>query len=148
MKIRGWMTLLSLAVFVMGITACGGGDGGGDGVVGGGKYSDIKSIMNKFNENTERWIEAMEKADTAKKVAAALTDYANIMKGLNAEMTEMEEKYPELTDMSDPPEELKEEAAKMEGLWMKLGSVMMKAAEFADDPEVQKAQAEFEEIMK
>jgi len=104
--------------------------------------------MNKFNENTERWIEAMEKADTAKKVAAALTDYANIMKGLNAEMTEMEEKYPELTDMSDPPEELKEEAAKMEGLWMKLGSVMMKAAEFADDPEVQKAQAEFEEIMK
>ncbi len=145
MKIRGWMTLLSLVVFIMGITACG---GGGDTEVRGGKYSDIKSIMNKFNANTEKWIEAMDKADTAKKVAAALTDYANIMKGLRVEMTEMEEKYPELTNMSDPPEEFKEEAAKLEGLWAKIGSVMMKAVEFADDPAVQKAQAEFDEIMK
>jgi len=145
MKIRGWMTILGLAVFVMGITACDGGDGA---AVGGGKYSDIKSLMKKFNENTESWIATMEKADTAKKVAAALSDYANKMKELRVEMTKMEEKYPELTDMSDPPEELREEAAKMEELMLKLMSTMMKAAQFADDPEVQKAQAEFDEAMK
>ncbi len=145
MKIRGWMAFLGLAVFVMGITACG---GGGDAEVGGGKYSDIKPVLKKFNENTESWIATMEKADTAKKVAAALSDYANKMKELRVEMTKMEEKYPELTDMSDPPEELREEAAKMEELMLKLMSTMMKAAQFADDPEVQKAQAEFDEAMK
>lgn len=145
MKIRGWRVILGLAVFVMGITACG---GGGDSSVGGAKYSDIKTIMKQFNEKTEKWIEAMDKADTAKKVAAALSDYANTMKELRAKMTEMEEKYPELTSMSDPPEEIKEEAAKMEGMWSKMGSVMMKAAQFADDPDVQKAQAEFDEVMK
>ena len=145
MKIRGWMAFLGLAVFVMGITACG---GGGDAKVGGGKYSDIKPVLKKFNDNTEKWIESMEKADTAKKVAAALSDYATKMKELRVEMTEMEEKYPELTDMSDPPEELKEEAARMEELMSKMMSTMMKAQQFADDPDVQKAQAEFDEAMK
>ncbi|MFC2168629.1 hypothetical protein ACFLRW_06540 [Acidobacteriota bacterium] len=145
MKIRGWITFLGLAIFILGITACG---GGGDGEVGGGKYSDIKPIMQKFNENTEKWIESMEKADTAKKVASALSDYANNMKELRAKMTEMEEKYPELTNMADPPEELKEEAAKMEELMAKMMPTLMKTAEFADDPDVIKAQAEFDEAMK
>ncbi len=70
------------------------------------------------------------------------------MQELRVEMTKMEEKYPELTDISDPPEELKEEAAKMEELMSKMMSTMMKAAQYADDPEVQKAQAEFQEVMK
>lgn len=145
MKLRGWMAIVGLTVFIMGITACG---SGGNAVVGGGKYSDIKSIMKTFNENTEQWIESMDKADTAKKVAAALSDYTNKMKDLRVEMTKMEEKYPELTDMADPPEELKEEAGKMEELMSKMMSTMMKAQQFADDPEVIKAQAEFQEAMK
>jgi hypothetical protein len=66
---------------------------------------------------------------------------------MRADMTKMEEKYPELKDMSDPPEELKEEAAKMEELASKMMSTLMKAAQFADDPDVQKAQAEFQEVM-
>lgn len=141
MKIRRWMTFLSLAAFVFGMTACGGGGGGG-------KYADIKSVMTKFNENTEKWIEDMDKADSAQKVAAALRDFASHMKGLRSEMEKMEEKYPELKDMSDPPEVLKEEAQKMEELMMKIMTVMMKAAQYADDPEVQAAQKEFEEVMK
>ena len=139
MKIRGWIIVLGLFVFVLGITACGGG---------GGKYADVKSLLTKFNKTTETWMAAMEKADTAKEVASALSDYAKEMKDLQAEMNKMEEKYPELSDMSDPPEELKEEAAKLESLWSNIMSAMMKAAQFADDPEVQKAQAEFEEVMK
>ncbi|MFC2167237.1 hypothetical protein ACFLQZ_04665 [Acidobacteriota bacterium] len=145
MKIRGWITFLSLAVFVFAITACG---GGGDAKVGGGKYSDIKPIMKKFNENTEKWIESMEKADTAKKVAAALSDYVNTMKELQVKMTEMEAKYPELTNMSDPPEELKEEAAKMEEVMTKMMPTMIKAQQFSNDPDVQKALEAFQEVMK
>ncbi len=140
MKIRGWIAILGLCVFIMGITACGGS--------GGGKYSDVKSTLKELNTVTETWMENMEKADTAKKVASALSDYAQKMKDLRAKMDEFEEKYPELNDMSDPPEELKEEVAQMEELWSKIMSIMMKAAQFADDPDVQKAQEEFQEVMK
>ncbi len=138
MKIRGWMAIVGLCLFVFGITACGGG----------GKYSDVKSTMKKLNTTTEKWMETMEKADTAKKVAAALTDFTNKMKDFRTEMTKMEEKYPELKDMSDPPEELKEEAAKMEDLWSKMFSAMAKTSQFADDPDVQKAQEDFQEVLK
>jgi methyl-accepting chemotaxis protein len=141
MKIRGWVTTLGLFVFVLGITACGGGAGSA-------KYGDVKSMLNEFNDATENWIEAMDKADTAKKVADALSDYAKKMTALRADMTKMEEKYPELKDMADPPAELAEEAAKMEELMSKMMSIMMKVSQFADDPEVQKAQAAFEEAMK
>lgn len=133
--------LLGLAVFVLGLMACGGGGGGG-------KYGDVKSLMNKFNDSTEKWLEAMDKADSAKKVAAALSDYAKTMKGMRADMEKMEEKYPELQGMENPPEELKEQAQKMEELMGKMMSVMMKAAQYADDPDVKAAQKEFEEAMR
>ena len=138
---KKWTTFLGLAVFVLGMMACGGGGGGG-------KYADVKSVINKFNDSTEKWIEAMEKADSAKAVAAALRDYAGKMKGMQAEMEKLEEKYPELQGMSDPPPELAEEAKKMEELMGKMMSVMMKAAQSADDPDVQAAQKEFEEAMR
>ena len=138
---KKWTTFLGLAVFVLGMMACGGGGGGG-------KYADVKSVINKFNDSTEKWIEAMEKADSAKAVAAALRDYAGKMKGMQAEMEKLEEKYPELQGMSDPPPELAEEAKKMEELMGKMMSVMMKAAQYADDPDVQAAQKEFEEAMR
>jgi hypothetical protein len=136
------MIYVGLAVFALGMTACGGGDSGG------GKYSDVKSAIKKFNDNTEKWMESMEKADSAKKVAATLRDFTQTMKALKSDMEKMEEKYPELKGMSDPPPELAGEAKKMEELMTKMMSVMMKTAQYADDPEVQKAQKEFEEAMK
>ena len=138
---KKWMTLLGLVVFILGTMACGGGGGGG-------KYADAKAAVKKFNEATEKWMETMEKADSAKKVAAALRDYAQTMKNLRADMEKMEEKYPELAGMADPPPELAEEAKKMEELMGKMMSVMMKTAQYADDPDVQAAQKEFEEVMR
>jgi hypothetical protein len=45
------------------------------------------------------------------------------------------------------PEELGEEGKKMMELWGKFGSVMMKIQQFADDPEVEKAQKRLQTVM-
>ena len=66
MKALKWISLLSLAVFMVGLLACGGG----------GKYSDLKPLVKKYNQETEKFISAMENADNAKKVAAALTEFS------------------------------------------------------------------------
>jgi len=139
MKALKWISLLSLAVFMVGLIACGGG---------GGKYSDLKPLVKKYNQETEKFISAMENADNAKKVAAALTEFSQAMKQLKPKMDKIEEKYPELKGMSGPPPELGEDATKMGELMMKMGSVMMKAMQYADDPEVKKAQEEFEKAFK
>jgi len=46
--------------------------------------------------------------------------------------------------MAAPPAELGEEGKKMGEMTMKLGTVMMKAMQYADDPAVQKAMEEFQ----
>lgn len=139
MKISKWMVYLFVAVFALGMTACGGG---------GGKYADLKPVVKEFNQNTEKFINAMEKADSAEKVAAAMKSYTKVMQDVKSKMEKMEEKYPELKTMSDPPPELGEEAKKMQELMMKMANAMMKAGKYADDPEVKKAQEGFKKVME
>ena len=104
MRANKFLVVLCAIVFIAGLTACGGG---------GGKYADLKPVVKKFNSNTEKFIAAMENADSAEKVAAALTDFSKVMAGLRDEMKKMEEKYPELEDMSEPPPELEEDGKKI-----------------------------------
>jgi len=138
MKASKWISLLSLIVFMSGLLACGGG----------GKYSDLLPLVKKFNQETEKFISEMDKADSAKKVASALTNYNKVMNELKPKMEKIQEKYPELKTMSDPPPELGEEGTKMSEMMMKMGTVMMKTMQYADDPEVKKAMEEFDKSMK
>lgn len=137
MKVSKWMAFFGLVVFVVAFTACGGG----------GKYADMKPIVKDMNKAAESFIQDMENADNAEKVAAALTDYTQAMGKLQPKMKEMEEKYPELQNMSAPPPELGEDAKKLTDLMMKVGTAMMKAMQYADDPAVQKAQEALQNAM-
>lgn len=137
MKVKKWIFVLVLAVAVAGFTACGGG----------GKYADLKPIAKDMVKATDKFVDAMEKADNASKVAAALTDYSKAMQKLKPAMEKLEEKYPELKNMSDPPPELGEIGTELTASMMKMGGVMMKVMQYADDPEVVKAQEEFGKIM-
>ncbi|HZX09829.1 MAG TPA: hypothetical protein VFG01_02690 [Acidobacteriota bacterium] len=138
MKASKWISLLSLSIFLIGLTACGGG----------GKYSDLLPLVKKFNQETEKFVSEMDKADSAKKVASALTNYNKAMSALRPKMEKIQEKYPELNNMSSPPPELGQEGKKMSEMMMKMGSVMMKTMQYADDPEVKKAMDEFDKSMK
>jgi len=137
MKVTKWIVLLCAVVFIAGTMACGGG-----------KYADAKKVMEKSNKVMEDFLGGMEKAENAKEVAAALTDFTKAMQKITSEMKKLEEKYPELSNRQSPPPELGEIGQKMIELWSKFPSVMMKIQQYSDDPEVQKAEEEFQNIFK
>lgn len=127
----------TLAIFVFMLFACGGG----------GKYADAKKLMENFISATEDLVADLEKADDGKSVAAALTSYADIMKDVSVEMKAIAEKYPEIKDQKNPPEELKEVVKRMEEVMPKMMSAMMKLAKYAEDPDVMAAQKKMQEAM-
>lgn len=139
MKTNKWVIFGGLTLFIFCLTACGGG---------GGKYADVKSVMKKVGEETDKFVAAMDKADNGEKVAAAMTDFAETMGEMRTELEELIKKYPELEDMENPPEELAEEAQAFMGSWSKIMSAMMKIQQYADDPAVLEAQKKFDEVMK
>jgi hypothetical protein len=136
MKTTKWMIVLCVVVFIFGTIACGGG-----------KYADAKKVIAKSNKVLEGFLGEMDKADNAEAVAAAITGFTNEMEKIAPEMKKLEEKHPELKGSQGIPPELGEEGKKMMELWGKFASVMMKIQQFADDPEVQKAQEKLENIM-
>ena len=137
MKTSKLMIGLCVIVFIFGTISCGGG-----------KYGDAKKVVSKTNKVLEGFLAKMDKADNAKAVASAVTGFASEMEKILPDMKKLEEKYPELQGAQGVPQELGEEGVKMMELWGKFASVMMKIQEYADDPEVQKAQEKLENVMK
>ncbi len=134
-----WMAFLGIAIFIVGFIACGGG---------GGKYAEVTKIMEKSAEVVDNFVSKMDKADSGPKVAAAINSFADEMEKMKPKMDELEKKYPELKDMSDPPAELAPVMKKSEEIWQRLGPAMGKIMQYSGDPEVKKAQARLEKIMK
>ena len=139
MKKTKWLIFVCMALFLIGTTACS---------KGGGKYADLKDVVVKFNQNTQAFVDAMDKADSAESVAAAMNDFAAVMGTMKTDMQKMEEKYPEIKDMENPPAELAEEGAMMQELMMKMGTAMMKAMQYGEDPAVKAAQEALQNIMR
>jgi len=137
MKSKLWIILLCVVVVAVGITACGGG----------GKYADAKKVITKSNTVLADFLEKMNSVDNAKDAAAAMNSFTDEMEKIVPEMRELEKKYPELGGGQSVPEELGEEGKKMMELWGKFGSIMTKIQQFADDPEVDKAQKRLQTVM-
>ena len=129
-------TLLTILIFLSMMFACGGG-----------KYADAKKVMGKFISITNDFASDMEKADDADSTAAAINAYAHEMEHLSADMQKIQEKYPEIKDQQNPPEELKELAGQMEEIMPKMMAAMMKAAKYAQEPAVMEAQKKLQQAM-
>lgn len=113
----------------------------------GDKYSDANKMNEKFINLMESYIEDLNKADNAKEVAKAMNRYAKGMEDLWPKMQKLSEKYPELKDENNPPEELKESQKRAEEVSKKIFAAMMKTMPYMMDPEVQKAQQRLGEAM-
>lgn len=114
-----------------------------------GKYGDLKEYMNDVIKANEAYISSLEKSNSAKEVAEAITDLGNKMEKLSKKGEEIEKKYPELKtmDKKNPPKELKEEFEKFEQMAQKLLTVSMKMMKYMMDPEVMKASQEMAKKM-
>lgn len=120
--------VLTVALFLLGLSACGGG-----------KYADVKALMNKMIDANEEFAAAADKAKNVDDAIAALNDLAKAMEGVIPKMKEMSEKYSELKGQ-DPPEELKSLNEKMQAASKKTQEAMMKlGGVYGTDPKFQEA---------
>jgi len=113
----------------------------------GGKYSDAKKMNEKYIDLVENYVSDLEGADSAKDVAKAMNRFADGMEDLWPKMQKLAEKYPELKDDSNPPEELKESQKRAEEVSMKMGGSMMKIMPYMRDEEVRNAQKRLGKVM-
>lgn len=134
---KKYIALISVVIFLSMLLACGGG-----------KYADAKKVMEKWVGTTNEFIADMDNVTDAAGAAAAINTYADSMKAMAADMKKIQEKYPEIKDEKNPPEELKEIAAQMEEVMPKMMGAMMKLAQYSQDPAVMEAQKKLGEAMQ
>ena len=104
------------------------------------KYADVKELNEDVAKVMDEYVAELEKSDNAQDVAKAINHFSDKMEALMPKMKKLAEKYPELQDKSNVPEELKESQKKAEALGQKIAGSMMKIMPYMNDPEVQKAQ--------
>lgn len=108
-----------------------------------GKYADLKDYLNESIKANEDYIAALEKANSPKEVAEAITELGNKTEKLGSRTEELSRKYPELKSMGKtPPAELKDEFERLEKMTQRLLNVSMKMMKYMMDPEVMKATQE------
>ena len=113
----------------------------------GGKYDDAVAVNKKFVAAVEEYTSDMEKANDADTVADAINDFAAQVEKIVPEMKKISEKYPELKDPAQIPEELKESQAESEAVSMKMAGQMMKAFTYMGNEDVQAAQVRLQKAM-
>ncbi len=113
----------------------------------GGKYADAKKVNNEYMEVVQRYVDDLDKAEEAKDVAKAINRFVDGMESLWPKMKALSEKYPELKDRNNPPEEMKEMQVQAQEMGKKMGKSMMKLMPYMSDPDVQKAQKRLQEVM-
>jgi predicted nuclease with TOPRIM domain len=113
----------------------------------GGQYDDAVAINKKFVGAVEDYVSEMDSADNADAVADALNNFAAEVEKLAPEMKKIADKYPELEDPAQIPEELKESQAEAEAVSMKMAGHMMKAFNYMGDEDVKAAQMRLQKAM-
>jgi len=128
---------LCIAVLALGLTAC----------KGGGKYSDVVKVMDKFVASMDKFAASLDGAKSADDVVTALDALTATTKTLAPEMKSFETKYPEFKNQENPPAELKPIMDKVIAASTKMMGAMTKVMQYAQDPKVQEAQKRYQEAM-
>jgi len=137
MKAGRMMAWLAVVLLVAGAVACGKGD----------KFSSARTLIARQIEIMNSYADAMEKAGSARDVAAALDAYAAGTRDLIPAMKKFQEQFPEMKNQAEPPAELKPEMEKMQAVMGRIINASMKAAQYMQDPAVQEAQKKLGEAM-
>jgi len=137
MKAGRMMAWLAVVLLVVGAVDCGKAD----------KFSSARTLIAKQIEIMNRYADAMEKAGSARDVAAALDAYAAGTRDLIPDMKKFQEQFPEMKNQAEPPAELKPEMEKMQAVMGRIINASMKAAQYMQDPAVQEAQKKLGEAM-
>ncbi len=113
-----------------------------------GKYDDVIDVNNDFVEILNDYSANLEKADNAKDVAAAINEVAEKMEKLAPRMKKLSEKYPDLKNQKDLPEELVQSQTKVEQVSTRLAGSFMTLVKYVGNPEVMAAQMRLGKAMQ
>jgi len=138
-KMRKVIVMVSIAALMVVAAGCGGG----------GKYADAKDALNTQADMMEEFAVGVENAKDSAAVVAVLAKFQKDAAGAKEQMMAIAEKYPEMKDQANPPEELTAEAARMEELGPKFIGAMMKISkEYGDDPAVKEALQKMQQALQ
>jgi hypothetical protein len=101
------------------------------------KYSDVKDVVNKFIDAQDKFAATCKNLSSADDAVAALNDFTTVVEAIAPKMKEMSEKYPELKNKENPPEELKPLFDKIEAAGKKMSEAMTKMQPYQQDPRIQ-----------
>ncbi len=132
---KKWMTLAVCLLALVLVTGCGG------------KYSDVEKANEEYVQIIEDYIAALDKADDSKSVVKAMNNFSDDLEELWPKMQELAEKYPELDNEDNLPDELKESQVRAEEVGAKMAGSFMKIMKYMEDPEVMAAQERMGKIM-
>jgi len=136
---RNILVMVSIAAVLVVAVGCGGG----------GKYADAKDALNTQADMMEEFAVGVENAKDSAAVVAVLEKFQKTAEGAKKQMIAIAEKYPEMKDQANPPEELKAEAARMEAIGPKFMGAMMKLSQdYGDDPAVQEAMQKMQKALQ
>lgn len=114
----------------------------------GGKYADVKPVLEEMAKAFEQFVTGLEKAENADAVAVVLNAHTKATLAIAPKVKEIMKKYPELKDEKTHPEELKPLLDKMDELAKKLMGLFGKLGQYAKDPKVQDVMTRWEKAMK
>ncbi len=103
------------------------------------KYSDAVEVNQDFIAVMNNYIDNLEKADSAKKIAGAMDEFADAMTKIGPRLKAVSEKYPELKDENNQPEVFKKIQKESEEMQKRFSTSFMKTMQYMQDPAVQKA---------
>ncbi len=112
---------------------------------GGSKYSDVIEVNDEFVGITGDYLSSLDKADSAKEVASAMDRFSDGLDEILPKMKKMKDKYPELKDPENIPEELKSSQKKAEEMSTQFATSFGKLFQYMRDPEVREAQKRLSE---
>ncbi len=113
------------------------------------EYSDIKRVMRDGITINTSFADSMEKAKNGKDVAAAIDNYTAGMKKLVPMMKNMDMKYKSM-NLKNPekaPAELKSLVKDNNKVTKRMIKALSGLVEYANDPDVRKAQEKFQKVM-
>ena len=135
---RNIFVMVSIAVLIVVASGCGGG-----------KYADAKDALNTQADMMEEFAVGVENAKDSAEIVVVLEKFQKTAAGAKEEMMAIAEKYPEMKDQANPPEELKAEAERMEAIGPKFMGAMMKIAQqYGEDPAVQQALQKMQQALQ
>jgi len=115
----------------------------------GGKYGDVKEVMNEMIKIQEVYTSGLENAQNAQDVAIAINKYIDSMKTVLPQALVLEKKYPELKQKKgeNAPAELQEIQKKMQESTREVAKVSQTILmKYISDAEVNKAMHRMTEL--